>query len=146
MTLKSMTGFARQAGSSGQLSWYWEAKSVNNRGLDVRVRLAPGYDALDAAAREDIAKRFQRGSISVALNLDPQQRMSTEVRLNEAVLANVIAAAERVRALTGAEPVRVEGLLAIKGVLEIAEVPISEAETAASEAEMLATLRATLDA
>jgi uncharacterized protein (TIGR00255 family) len=146
MTLKSMTGFARHAGSSGAVSWHWEAKSVNNRGLDIRVRTAPGYDALDALARDEVAKRFQRGSISLTLALDQQQRAATEVRLNESVLANVIAAAERVRVLTGSEPARVDSLLAIKGVLEVVEVQTSEAEMAACQAEMLATLKVALDA
>ncbi len=146
MTLKSMTGFARHAGSHGAVSWHWEAKSVNNRGLDVRIRLAPGYDALEPAIRDEIAKRFLRGSISVTLNLDQQQRATTEVRLNESVLANVIAAAERVRALTGAEPARIDGLLGIRGVLEVVDVEVSDAESALCQAEMLATLKLALDA
>ena len=123
------------------VSWHWEAKSVNNRGLDIRVRVAPGYDALEAAARDEIAKRFLRGSVSVTLNLDQQQRAATEVRLNETVLANVIAAAERVRALTGAEPARVEACSASKACSKLSKSRSSEAEMAACQAEMLATLK-----
>jgi uncharacterized protein (TIGR00255 family) len=146
MMLKSMTGFARHAGSHGAVSWHWEAKSVNNRGLDVRVRLAPGYETLEPFIRDELTKRFLRGSVSVSLNLDQHQRAATEVRLNEAVLANVIAAAERVRAMTGAEPARVEGLLGIRGVLEVVDVQASEAEMAACQSVMMSTLGVTLDA
>ena len=139
-----MTGFARTEGALGTCAWYWEARSVNNRGLDVRVRLAPGYDALEAQVREAIAKRFTRGSVSVGLNVQRAGAVS-EVRLNEAALAQVTAAAKRVAELTGAAPARIDGLLGIRGVLEIADVIESEAETAARHAEMLATLRTSLD-
>ena len=144
MTLQSMTGFSRSDGALGPCAWYWEARSVNNRGLDVRIRLASGYDALEAKVREEIASRFTRGSVSVGLNVQRAGAQS-EVRLNEAALAQVTAAAERVRELTGAAPARIDGLLSIRGVLETVDVIETETETAARHAEMLASLRTTLD-
>jgi len=144
MALQSMTGFSRSEGALGPCSWYWEARSVNNRGLDVRIRLAPGTDVLEAKVREEIASRFTRGSVTVGLNLQRAGAVS-EVRLNEAVLAQVTAAALRVRDLTGAEPARIDGLLSIRGVLETVDVIETEAETVARHAAMLATLCEALD-
>ncbi len=144
MALQSMTGFSRGEGALGPCAWYWEARSVNNRGLDVRVRLASGYDVLEAKVRDEIASRFTRGSISVGLNVQRAGAIS-ELRLNEAALAQVTLAAQRVSELTGAAPARIDGLLSIRGVLETAEVIESAGETAARHAEMLASLRVTLD-
>src|SRR4051794_2715842 len=72
ITVASMTGFARMAGSSASLSWTWEARSVNHRGLDVRVRLPPRLDTLEPRIRELLGKRITRGSVTIALDLKRQ--------------------------------------------------------------------------
>jgi uncharacterized protein (TIGR00255 family) len=145
MSIRSMTGFARQDGALDGATWHWEVRSVNNRALDVRLRLPPGFEALEPAAREAVAKRVTRGSVSVNLRA---QRATGEprLRLNETALAEAIRAAERVRALTGAEPARVEGLLAIRGVLDVVDEPEDEAATARVHAAMLRDLTAAVDA
>ena len=56
MTINSMTGFAREAGATGPYQWAWELKTVNGRGLDVRLRIPPGYDALGEEARQQVMK------------------------------------------------------------------------------------------
>ena len=48
MALSSMTGFARGHGVCGPYAWAWEIKSVNGKGLDLRLRLPPGWDAIEA--------------------------------------------------------------------------------------------------
>jgi uncharacterized protein (TIGR00255 family) len=120
MTISSMTGFARVGGTADGLTWTWEARSVNGRGLDVRLRLPPGYEALEVPTRDAVAKRLARGNVSISLNLERQQANGS-VRLNEAVLADVIKAAERVAALSGASKPDAAQLLMIKGVLETAD-------------------------
>jgi uncharacterized protein (TIGR00255 family) len=120
MTLKSMTGFARRDGASERVAWHWELRSVNGRGLDVRLRVPPGLDALEPKIREAVAKAITRGNVSVNLAVN-RQSASSEIRLNEDALTQVVRAAARVRALTGGEAPRTEGLLAIKGVLETSE-------------------------
>ena len=120
MPLNSMTGFARAEGALQHARWHWEVRSVNGRGLDLRFRLPPGLEMMEARWREAVQKRFTRGSITAALNLQ-KDAAGAEIRLNETALAEVLKAAARVRELTGGEPPRVEALLAIKGVLEIAE-------------------------
>jgi uncharacterized protein (TIGR00255 family) len=143
MPLTSMTGFARSDGANATAAWHWEVRSVNARGLDVRLRLPPGIDWLEPQVRETIAGRFVRGNISVALTLAATS--AVELRLNEQALAQVVAAARRVQELTGGEPPRVEGLLAIRGVLESVEPDASDEARATRGRELLASLRQALD-
>ena len=128
MTIKSMTGFARTEGALGATRWAWEIRAVNGRNLDLRLRLPPGFDALEPRVREIAMAKFQRGSIQIGLNVKREEGV-TAIRLNEQVLQQVLAAANRVREMTGAPPASVEGLLGIKGVLEVAEASETEAET-----------------
>lgn len=135
MALKSMTGFARRDGAAAGVSWHWEIRSVNGRGLEVRLRLPPGYEPLEMPAREAVSKRLARGNVSVTLSVR-RDATTGALRLNEATLSQVVSAAERVRQLTGAGPVSVEGLLAVKGVLETADDE-EEATSAVLHAAML---------
>jgi uncharacterized protein (TIGR00255 family) len=145
MTISSMTGFARVDGTTDGLAWTWEARSVNGRGLDVRLRLPPGYEALEVASREAVAKRFARGNVAISLAIEKQQ-VSGSVRLNELVLADVIRAAERVSALSGASKPDAAQLLMIKGVLEAADQMPEDSEARATrERAILRGLEATLD-
>ena len=130
MALKSMTGFARAEGQLNGTSWAFELRSVNGRGLDVRFRLPPGHDQIEARSREIVQRRLARGSVNVNLEIDRAASVPV-IKLNETALAQVIAAADRVRTLTGAAPATVEGLLAIRGVLENVEpAECAEAEEA----------------
>lgn len=141
MTLNSMTGFARADGSAKGVRWYWEVKSVNGRGLDIRVRLPQGHDQLEPKIREAAAKRFVRGSLTVNLNAQ-REAVAVEVRVNEAALAQVLRAVDEVRRLTGAPPPSADGLLALRGVLDVAEADSSlDADVAAA---MLASLESAL--
>ncbi len=145
MTISSMTGFARADGSTDGLSWIWEARSVNGRGLDVRLRLPPGYEALEILARDAVAKRFARGSISLSLSIEKQQTNGA-IRLNEQVLADVIKAADRVSTLSGATKPDAAQLLMIKGVLETSDQATEDAAARASrEKTILQSLEVALD-
>lgn len=145
MTISSMTGFARADGSTDGLSWIWESRSVNGRGLDVRLRLPPGYEALEIPARDAVAKRFARGSISLSLSIEKQQTNGA-IRLNEQVLADVIKAADRVSTLSGATKPDAAQLLMIKGVLETSDQATEDAAARASrEKTILQSLEAALD-
>lgn len=144
MTLKSMTGFARRDGTLGLANWHWEIRSVNGRGLDIRLRFAPGYEALESKVREAVAQRLARGSVSIALVAGKQSAQS-EIRLNEEALRQVIKAAERIRELTGGEAPRPEGLLALKGVLELVEDAEDPDLIEAVHTAMLASFSGALD-
>ena len=144
MTIKSMTGFSRTDGATQSFAWHWELRSVNARGLDVRVRLPAGNDALEPKVREAAGKLLSRGSVTVSLNIEGRSG-AQEIRLNEETLRQVVAAAEKIRAMTDAAPPSADGLIAIKGVLEVAEHQESEDELASRTQAMLTSLDRALE-
>ncbi len=137
MTLASMTGFAREDGEFDAFAWRWEVRSVNGRGLDVRVRLPPGMESFEATVRDRIGKRFKRGSFNVSLNLTRTPGL-TSFRLNEALLDRVVEIAEDLRKRTGAPPSSAEGLLRVRGVLEAEENSEDDDKRAEREVAMAA--------
>ncbi len=143
--LRSMTGFARNDGAHGSIRWHWELRSVNGRGLDLRLRLPPGFEAIEADARDLLARKLSRGNVSASLSVQRLEGV-TELRLNKAALAQVLAAAEEVRQMSAAAMPAIDGLLAIRGVLEPVEPSESEAEVEARSKALLAGLGAAADA
>jgi uncharacterized protein (TIGR00255 family) len=140
-----MTGFARADGSADGLNWIWEVRSVNGRGLDVRLRLPPGYEVLEIPARDAVAKRFARGSVALSLSIEKQQANGA-IRLNEQVLQDVIKAADRVSTLSGATKPDAAQLLMIKGVLEMSDqAPDDATARALREKTILQSLEVALD-
>lgn len=134
--LKSMTGFARCDGARGPISWHWEVRAVNGRSLDVRLRLPAGFEALETRIRDACKAAFARGNVQVTLTVQ-RELGATHIRLNEEAFRQVAAAVARAHQLVEAAPPRLDGLLAIRGVLEAAEAEPDEAERAAlSEAMM----------
>lgn len=144
MTVASMTGFAREEGDFDEFAWRWEVRSVNNRGLDMRVRMPPGMESFEIIVRDMIAKRFKRGSFNISLNLTRTPGL-TGYRLNEALLERVLELAEVVRGRTGAPPPTAEGLLRLRGVLEPEEVDDGDEARAAREAAMAQSLGRALE-
>jgi uncharacterized protein (TIGR00255 family) len=120
MSIKSMTGFARAEGALDGGAWHWEVRSVNGRGLDVRLRLPPGSEQLEPKVREVVGRHVTRGSLTITLSSEWHDG-GQEIRINERALAQVMVAAARVRTLTDAAPPRVDGLITIKGVLDVVE-------------------------
>lgn len=143
MTLNSMTGFARADGSNGNSSWFWEVRSVNGRGLDMRIRLAPGLESLEPKVREAISAIITRGTVSATLTMQ-RQGGDVEVRLNESVVAQVLRAANRLQELVGSGVPDASSLMAVKGVLEVCEVKVDEEELAKRDVAVLATLKEAL--
>lgn len=116
MALASMTGFAEARGAHGGLKWRWEARSVNGRGLDVRLRMPPGFEGIEASARMLAAERFKRGSIQAVLTAAADES-GRGFRVDAAALADAVRIAKRVAEDTGLSPARVDGLLALRGVV-----------------------------
>lgn len=139
MTLKSMTGFARADGAAGPTRWHWEVRSVNGRGLDLRLKLPAGFEALEPRAREAVGQRLKRGNVAISLTVRREEAVS-QIRLNHDLLQQVMTAAERVRVAVGGGQVSVDSLLGVKGVLEIVEASESEEEAESRAAAMLANL------
>lgn len=137
MALSSMTGFARSQGTSGPYSFAWEIKSVNAKGLDLRLRMPPGWDAVEPPARARAAEALTRGTVYANLTVD-RPGAQPVVRVNEAVLSAVLSTLKGLRGRVEAEPPRLDGILAIKGVVEVAEADESEDERRAAEAALVA--------
>jgi uncharacterized protein (TIGR00255 family) len=115
MPIASMTGFARAEAVSGDRHWVWELRSVNGRGLDIRCRLPAGYDALEPVVRAATAERCRRGNVSITLSELRDQR--SQLRINRETLDQVLALVAELREAAVAPP-RLDGLLALPGVLE----------------------------
>jgi uncharacterized protein (TIGR00255 family) len=138
MSIASMTGFARETGATGPFQWAWELKTVNGRGLEVRMRVPPGFDALAEEARGQIQKAFARGQCQLNLTLG-RGASSPRVRVNEEALAALIGALGRVALPDGVRPASLDGLLAVRGVVEVED----EADDALS-GELARDLKASL--
>ena len=146
MSLVSMTGFAEAHGAHDSARWRWEVKSVNGRGLDLRLRMPPGFDSIEPAARMLAAERFRRGNIQASLNLEPQEG-ARGLRIDAEALAAAVRIARQVADETGLAPARVDGLLGLKGVIVQDELAASgTAERAARDAALLESLAAAFDA
>ena len=116
MTIVSMTGFAESSGSHEGLRWRWEAKSVNGKGLDLRLRTPQGFDALEQPARMLATERFRRGNFQISLNVESQANVRG-LNVDPVALAAAVKLAREVAAETGLAPARIDGLLALKGVI-----------------------------
>lgn len=137
MAIESMTGFAREAGTVATHAFAWEVRSVNGRGLDVRVRVPPGFELFSEAARKQMSAAFSRGTLHVNLAIT-SAAAPARPRINQEALAALVEAAAGVSLPAGMAPASLDGLLAIRGVVEIAEE--AEDAVAALEKPVLAAL------
>jgi len=145
MTLHSMTGFARSQRAQDGWRLAWEIKSVNAKGLDLRLRTPTGFDALEADARARAASVLSRGAIYATLTAQ-REAAAPEIRINEAALAGLRAALAGISTHDNLRPASLDGLLAIKGVVEIVESVDSEETMARVHAAALDTLDEALGA
>lgn len=145
MPLSSMTGFARAQGSQGPWRWHWEVRSVNSRGLDVRVRVPEGFEGLEQPTRMLAGERFSRGGLTATLTLDADPARGA-IRINPEALGQVLAALKQLEGTISAEPPRLDGVLALRGVIEAQAPALGEAELAARDAAVLGSLAVALDA
>jgi uncharacterized protein (TIGR00255 family) len=114
-----MTGFARAEGEELGISWVWEMKSVNGKSLDLRLRVAPGFDALEPRLRALLAQRFRRGNFSASLAIT--RTAPAALRVNREALSQLVALMNELAVEIEAAPPRIDGLLALRGVVETVE-------------------------
>lgn len=135
-----MTGFAREEGHDGTQGWFWELRSVNSRGLDIRCKLPPGHEELEIAARELLAARFDRGSISVSVSLS-RADSTPKLRINRELLDDLLALHKELAGRVDAAAPKLENLLAARGVVEMVE----EEETPEAREARLGVMRTSLE-
>src|SRR5690554_5298318 len=92
MTISGMTGFARAEGEHGGQRWIWELRSVNGRGLDLKLRLPAGFDALEPLARAAASARFKRGSLQATLTLARDPSAAAPVKIDMALVERLLEA------------------------------------------------------
>ncbi|MET0878411.1 MAG: YicC/YloC family endoribonuclease [Tardiphaga sp.] len=145
MALSSMTGFARSHGTSGPYAFEWELKSVNAKGFDLRMRLPPGWDEIETVARKRATELLSRGTVYANLTVKRGNALST-VRVNEDVLNSILRIAADLAGKIDAVAPSVDGLMAIKGVIEVVEPEADEAEDKAAKIAVAAAFEEALTA
>ncbi|OHV72327.1 YicC/YloC family endoribonuclease [Ensifer sp. LCM 4579] len=143
MPLQSMTGFARKEGSSGRCRWAWELRSVNGKGLDVRMRLPPGLERLEPDCRRLATQYFSRGNLQIALSLTSSET-AIEAVINHEALAAVLKLREQIGDRVDPAPLRFDTLLTIRGIIDFREPEESESEREGRDADILAGLEQAL--
>jgi uncharacterized protein (TIGR00255 family) len=137
MALSSMTGFARSHGVSRTYAWSWELKSVNAKGLDLRIRLPAGWDAVEVPVRRHASERLVRGTVYATLTVK-REGAAPVVRVNEPVLAAVLATMRDLRTRIDAAAPSLEGILGLKGVVEVIDEDERDEDRQAAEREVIA--------
>jgi uncharacterized protein (TIGR00255 family) len=146
MTIVSMTGFAESHGAHEGAHWRWEVKSVNGKGLDLRLRMPPGFDGIESPVRMLAAERFKRGNLQATLTLEPRDD-ARGLRIDAEALAAAVKVARQIASETGLAPARVDGLLALKGVIVQEDaVLLSDIERASRDAALLESVAVAFDA
>ena len=131
MAVMSMTGFARAAGSSAPWRWAFELKTVNAKGLDLRLRMPAPFDRVETEARARLAKALARGTCFGTLAVQ-REGAAIEARIDAVALESIAAAARYAAQKAGLAPPTMDGLLALRGVVETAEAGDDEASIAAA--------------
>ncbi len=125
MTVQSMTGFARSQGSLHGVSWVWELRSVNGKGLDVRLRIPRDYDRLETIFRKCISTPLKRGNLQVVLSVEIESGSSVPT-INQAALDGVLHAASLIDGKIATSPSTAAEILALRGVLELTDPVMDE--------------------
>lgn len=143
MALQSMTGFARREGTSGRWRWAWELRSVNGKGLDLRLRLPPGLERMEVDVRRMAGETFSRGNMQANLSVSAgENRFETVV--NQDALASVLAMRDQLAGVIDPAPLKLDTLLSIRGLVEFRETEDSEEALAARDVEVTEGLKAAL--
>lgn len=142
--INSMTGFAVASGTGAAGRWSWEIKTVNAKGLDIRLRVPPGFDAEEIEARRLIGARLARGSCQVNLSIT-RDAPATQVRVNTVVLRNLLRELDAITVPPTIRPASLDGILALRGVIETVDAAPGDAGLEALRAEALSGLGQALD-
>jgi len=144
MTISGMTGFARAEGEHAGQRWIWELKSVNGRGLDLKLRTPQGFDAIEPAARAATNAKFKRGTVQASLSISRDADAAPPLKIDLELAERLIAAGEQFKG-RAAKP-RWDGILSVRGVVQSEDATEqTEEERAAFEAALVAGFSAALE-
>jgi uncharacterized protein (TIGR00255 family) len=134
-----MTGFARRGGEIAAFRWNLEIKSVNNKGLEVRLKNPSFLDGFDLELKKRVSAALTRGSVFLNLFVEYQQEDQL-FSINEERLSALADVAKRYKGVAGLEPARLDGLFAVRGVIEEASSEPSEDEVTLLKQNLLTEL------
>ncbi len=136
MALQSMTGFARREGTTDRWRWAWELRSVNGKGLDIRLRLPPGLERLETDVKRLAGEQFSRGNMQVSLSVSsPESRV--EAVLNQEALAAVLSLRDQLADIIDPAPLKLDTLLGMRGIVDFRETEDSPEAIAARDADVM---------
>ena len=141
MPVASMTGFGHADGEYAAFRWAWELRSVNGRGLDVRVRMPSDLSALETVIREKTAQKFKRGNIQISLQLSRSTGGETQIRINQDVLQQMLVVLAEIESRAKLAPSTASGILNIRGIVE----QVEHIETDEERAERLDAIAKSFD-
>ncbi|WP_333692962.1 YicC/YloC family endoribonuclease [Phaeobacter italicus] len=123
MTIHSMTGFAAAQGTTGAHSWSCELRSVNAKGLDLRLRIPEWLEGFEPYVRGELGKALARGNVSMTLRINRNEDAGADLTINEAMLATVLSSMAKIEAaakVAGVDlaPSTSAEILSQRGVLE----------------------------
>jgi len=145
LSITSMTGFARAVGASGAWRWTVELKCVNAKGLDLRLRAPPAFDRIEVEAKARIGKALARGTCFATIAAQ-REGAGVTARVDTALMAQIAAAGREAAEKFGLAPPTLDGVLAVRGVVEVVEAVDDEAAMNAVGAAVLASLDDAIDA
>jgi uncharacterized protein (TIGR00255 family) len=105
------------------------------------VRLSPGFEFLEGATREHLGSALVRGNVQVSLSVQAEAA-GVHVRINESALSELIQAMERIGERAEIQPPTMDGLLAVRGVVETVDPFADEEGRTAVGARMIGDLDA----
>jgi len=140
MALQSMTGFARSEGTSGRYRWAWELRSVNGKGLDIRMRLPQGMEGLEPEIRHLLSQYVTRGNVQVGLTVQVSENRVEAVVNRDALDALLKLRDDLGDGLVDPAPIRLDALLSIRGLVEFKEASDDPEAIASRDADILAGL------
>ena len=127
VSIQSMTGFARQSGhitlnpneleAASQAEYAIELRSVNGKGLEIRLRLPNSLEALEQEIKKHIASVLKRGNITANITLKTPDNRTNQV-LNEAAFKDILAAAEKAAKISGLPLPTLDALLNIRSIIK----------------------------
>lgn len=127
MTLQSMTGFARTQGQFEETSWVWELRSVNGKGLDLRLRIPSGFEALEVKSRKLLTTYFTRGNVQISLSVTQSSSASLPY-INQEAVSTLLEAAKELQQRVGGDLPSAAELMAMRGVVELQEKQLNDEE------------------
>lgn len=140
MPVNSMTGFARVEGATEGADFVWELRSVNGKTLEVRLRLPPGFEAIEAEARRIVAGRLGRGNLQVSLSVRRSADEALPFVIHREMLDAVLRLSGELVQDGHATLPSADGLLALRGVIDVAERVPSPEDDALRQRDILAGL------